>query len=153
MESSTRSTSTMTVKMLSRAGAKGGGGGQCIRATVPYVRSDVPILIIFRALGFVVRAQPSFTRPSSSPVSIPVGAGRRWIEATGTLQRYCGGAGEAAWNCRACCALWILVQLAKGGVGTQRIGLVVHQGFQFSWEKMGGGGPELACSCQSHLRS
>jgi DNA-directed RNA polymerase II subunit RPB2 len=51
VEGSTRSTSTMSVKMLGRGGAK--GGGQAIRAQVPYIKSDIPILIIFRALGFV----------------------------------------------------------------------------------------------------
>lgn len=53
LENSTRNTSTMSVKMLSRAGAKG-STGQCIRCTLPYIRSDIPILIVFRALGFVV---------------------------------------------------------------------------------------------------
>ncbi len=53
LENSTRNTSTMSVKMLSRAGAKG-TMGQCIRCTLPYIRSDIPILIVFRALGFVV---------------------------------------------------------------------------------------------------
>ena len=26
---------------------------QAMRATIPYIRSDVPILVVFRALGFV----------------------------------------------------------------------------------------------------
>ncbi len=30
------------------------GGGAVIRATVPYIKAPVPILILFRALGFVV---------------------------------------------------------------------------------------------------
>ena len=54
-EGSTRNTSSMSVKMLSRAAVKG-GDGQCLRAQVPYIRSELPILVIFRALGFVVRA-------------------------------------------------------------------------------------------------
>ncbi|KAK9814090.1 hypothetical protein WJX72_000515 [[Myrmecia] bisecta] len=52
LENSTRNASGMAVKMLSKAGVKG-GTGQCIRANVPYIRSEIPILIIFRALGFV----------------------------------------------------------------------------------------------------
>ena len=39
--------------MLAKSAAKG-GAGQCIRATLPYIRSDVPNINIFRALGFVV---------------------------------------------------------------------------------------------------
>ena len=53
-EGSTRNTSSMAVKMLSRAAIKG-GDGQCLRAQLPYIRSDLPILVVFRALGFVVR--------------------------------------------------------------------------------------------------
>ncbi|KAK9918353.1 hypothetical protein WJX75_003429 [Coccomyxa subellipsoidea] len=48
VENSTRNTSSMSIKMLARSGGK---GGQAIRATLPYIKSDVPILIIFRALG------------------------------------------------------------------------------------------------------
>ena len=55
-EGSTHAVSSMAVKMLSRAGAKK-GSGQCIRAALPYVRSDIPILIVFRALGFEVRKE------------------------------------------------------------------------------------------------
>lgn len=29
------------------------GAGQCIRATIPYIKSEIPILVLFRALGFV----------------------------------------------------------------------------------------------------
>ena len=53
-EGSTRNTSSMAIKMLSRAAVKG-GDGQCLRAQLPYIRSDLPILVVFRALGFVVR--------------------------------------------------------------------------------------------------
>ncbi|KAI3977796.1 hypothetical protein MKX01_040541 [Papaver californicum] len=44
---------SMFVGMFSRGSAKGGSSGQCIRATLPYIRSDIPIVIVFRALGFV----------------------------------------------------------------------------------------------------
>lgn len=30
-----------------------GGSGQYIRATLPYIRSEIPVIIVFRALGFV----------------------------------------------------------------------------------------------------
>jgi DNA-directed RNA polymerase II subunit RPB2 len=49
-ENSTHAVSGMSVKMLSRTGAKR-SGGQCLRATLPYIRSDIPIFIVFRALG------------------------------------------------------------------------------------------------------
>lgn len=30
-----------------------GASGQYIRATLPYIRTEIPIIIVFRALGFV----------------------------------------------------------------------------------------------------
>lgn len=50
-ENSTHAVSTMSCKMLSRAGMKK-GSGQAIRASLPYIRTDIPILVVFRALGF-----------------------------------------------------------------------------------------------------
>ncbi|KAJ0986904.1 hypothetical protein J5N97_005260 [Dioscorea zingiberensis] len=52
-ESQNRPASSMFVRMLSRTSAKGGSSGQYIRATLPYIRADIPIIIVFRALGFV----------------------------------------------------------------------------------------------------
>lgn len=52
-EAQNRPPSSMFVRMLSRASAKGGSSGQFIRATLPYIRADIPIIIVFRALGFV----------------------------------------------------------------------------------------------------
>ena len=53
MDGSSRNSSSMAVKMLSR-GARGPTGlGQTIVVNVPYIRSDIPILVLFRALGFV----------------------------------------------------------------------------------------------------
>lgn len=39
--------------MRSSAAGERGSSGQCIRATLPYIRSDVPIVVVFRALGQV----------------------------------------------------------------------------------------------------
>jgi len=47
--SGSRPTSTLYVKMLARGGTK----SSCIRVTIPYIRQDIPIIILFRALGFV----------------------------------------------------------------------------------------------------
>ncbi|WVY92449.1 hypothetical protein V8G54_031537 [Vigna mungo] len=52
-ESQNRPPSTMFVRMLSRTSSKGGSSGQYIRATLPYIRTEIPIIIVFRALGFV----------------------------------------------------------------------------------------------------
>ncbi|CAH8341483.1 unnamed protein product [Eruca vesicaria subsp. sativa] len=50
-ENQNRPPSTMFVGMLS--GSKGGSSGQFIRCTLPYVKKEIPIIIVFRALGFV----------------------------------------------------------------------------------------------------
>ncbi|XP_045792607.1 DNA-directed RNA polymerase II subunit RPB2-like [Trifolium pratense] len=52
-ESQNRPPSTMFVRMLSRASSKWGFSGRYIRATLPYIRTEIPIIIVFRALGFV----------------------------------------------------------------------------------------------------
>ncbi|CAG7898071.1 unnamed protein product [Brassica rapa] len=50
-ENQNRPPSTMFVRMLS--GSKGGSSGQFIRCTLPYIKKEIPIIIVFRALGFV----------------------------------------------------------------------------------------------------
>jgi DNA-directed RNA polymerase II subunit RPB2 len=49
LETGSRPTSTMYVKMLSKQ-AK---GGQTIKATIPYIRQEIPIIVVFRALNAV----------------------------------------------------------------------------------------------------
>ncbi|KAF5833422.1 RNA polymerase II second largest subunit [Dunaliella salina] len=53
LENSTRNASTMSVKMLTKGVKKGSAAGSVIRTQIPYIRADIPILILFRALGFV----------------------------------------------------------------------------------------------------
>ena len=56
MESSSRPTSTLWVGMLGRGGgqsARRAAIGQRVVATLPYISQEIPIMIIFRALGFV----------------------------------------------------------------------------------------------------
>ncbi|KAB2637370.1 DNA-directed RNA polymerase II subunit RPB2 [Pyrus ussuriensis x Pyrus communis] len=52
-ESQNRPPSTMFVRMLARTSSKGGSSGQYIKATLPYIKGEIPIIIVFRALGFV----------------------------------------------------------------------------------------------------
>ena len=47
-----RPTSTMYLQMYG-SGTKGSIDGHQIRSTIPYIRTDIPIVIVFRALGFV----------------------------------------------------------------------------------------------------
>lgn len=50
----------MAAKMLGPRGVKGGGSkaargvpGGVVRVSIPYVKADVPVLVLFRALGCV----------------------------------------------------------------------------------------------------
>ena len=47
-----RPASAMHVRLLNPGGVKGVSGA-CIHATVPYIRTEIPVVILFRALGFV----------------------------------------------------------------------------------------------------
>ena len=52
VENSTRPTSTLYIQMYQKGG-KGSIEGNQIRSTLPYIRTDIPVVIIFRALGYV----------------------------------------------------------------------------------------------------
>lgn len=51
-EISNRPATSLSVKLMSRGGSKGGVSGQTICCTLPSIRQDIPIVIVFRALGF-----------------------------------------------------------------------------------------------------
>ena len=58
LEHSSRPTSTIWVNMLARGGGGGASArksamGQRIVAILPYIKQEIPIIIVFRALGFV----------------------------------------------------------------------------------------------------
>jgi len=59
VENSTRPTSTLYIQMYHKGGQGGRGPqdnaveGNQIRTTLPYIRTDVPIVVVFRALGYV----------------------------------------------------------------------------------------------------
>lgn len=53
MDSSNRPPSQFTVRILSKGENKKEHSGQVIRARIPYIKKDIPIVILFRALGFV----------------------------------------------------------------------------------------------------
>lgn len=52
VENSTRPVSTLYIQMYQKGG-RGSIEGNQIRSTLPYIRTDVPVVIIFRALGYV----------------------------------------------------------------------------------------------------
>ena len=53
VEHGSRTPSQIMVKMLSRSIRAGDESGAVIRASLPYIRKDIPILVVFRAMGFV----------------------------------------------------------------------------------------------------
>jgi DNA-directed RNA polymerase II subunit RPB2 len=55
IENSSRPVSTLWVSQLSRGGSgvKKSATGQRIVATLPYIKQEIPIMVVFRALGFV----------------------------------------------------------------------------------------------------
>ena len=55
LEDSSRPTSTLWINMLARGGQniKKSAIGQRIVAVLPYIKQEIPIMIVFRALGFV----------------------------------------------------------------------------------------------------
>ena len=53
IENSSRPPSTMLVKMLRGSGKGRSSMGQVMRVTIPYIKQEIPIMILFRALGFV----------------------------------------------------------------------------------------------------
>jgi len=44
--------SQLFLKMLAK-GAEKGQSSNCIRATLPYIKSDIPVVVVFRALGII----------------------------------------------------------------------------------------------------
>ena len=53
VEKGSRLISSMQVKLYGRGEGAKGGFGQTIKATLPYIKSEVPIAIVFRALGVI----------------------------------------------------------------------------------------------------
>ncbi|KAJ5054087.1 uncharacterized protein L3040_000371 [Drepanopeziza brunnea f. sp. 'multigermtubi'] len=53
LEKGSRLISQMSIKLFSKGDGGRGGFGQTIKSTLPYIRADVPIAVVFRALGVV----------------------------------------------------------------------------------------------------
>jgi DNA-directed RNA polymerase II subunit RPB2 len=52
VENSTRPVSTLYIQMYQKGG-RGAIEGNQIRTTLPYIRTDIPVVVVFRALGYV----------------------------------------------------------------------------------------------------
>lgn len=53
MDNSNKPPALFTIKMLSKSEQKKSSEGQIIRCRIPYIKKDIDIVILFRALGFV----------------------------------------------------------------------------------------------------
>lgn len=53
MEKGNKNASPLFLKMMATTGVKGSASGQPIRATLPYIRQNIPIVVVFRALEMV----------------------------------------------------------------------------------------------------
>ncbi|RKF57419.1 DNA-directed RNA polymerase II subunit RPB2 [Golovinomyces cichoracearum] len=53
LEKGSRLISSMTIKLFAKGDGQRGGFGQTIKSTLPYVKTDIPIAIVFRAFGVV----------------------------------------------------------------------------------------------------
>ena len=53
VEKGSRLISKMDIKLHSKGESSKGGFGQTIKATLPYIKSEIPVVIVFRALGVV----------------------------------------------------------------------------------------------------
>jgi DNA-directed RNA polymerase II subunit RPB2 len=53
LEKGSRLISSMTVKLHAKGDSQRGGFGQTIKSSLPYIKSEIPIAVVFRALGVV----------------------------------------------------------------------------------------------------
>ena len=53
VEKGSRLISSMQIKLFAKGEGAKGGHGQTIKCTLPYIKSEIPIVIVFRALGVV----------------------------------------------------------------------------------------------------
>lgn len=66
LEHSNRPASTLLIKML--RSNQGKATGQVMQATVPYIKQDIPVIVLFRALGYVAPPHPrTLSQPHCAP--------------------------------------------------------------------------------------